>query len=311
MNVYKKDYVKCEICGYETDNHQSFNSHITHAHKIKSKDYYDTYIKPNDGKCKTRGKQTKFINMWKGYRTFCCNSCMSSNKDIQEQRKQTSLDHYGVEFPHSSNIVKQNMEQTCLAKYGAKNVYASEYGKQKIKETNLRRYGAENPWSKGSSVIHKSQDTFEQRTGVRYPGQNRESRLKGYKTMAKNGKRSSLENLLEQFFIDNNIKYESEYNLDPRYPFHCDFYLPDSDTFIEINGFWTHGGHWFDVTNIDDINRLNKLKQKSNNNLYTTAIDVWTISDPLKHKTAIDNKLNYIVLWNKTDVDNFIHNFNL
>ena len=103
--------ITCQICNYETTNHQAFNSHIVRAHKIKSKDYYDLYMKKCDeDKCKTCGKTTKFINMWQGYRDFCCNSCMSSNKDIQNKRKQTSLQHYGVEFPHQSQEVKIAME---------------------------------------------------------------------------------------------------------------------------------------------------------------------------------------------------------
>ncbi len=295
MNVYKVDNVECVICRYKTDNHQSFNSHIAHAHHIKSKDYYDRYIKSEDeGKCKKCGKQTSFINMWKGYRDYCCNSCMSSSKEIQDRRKQTSLEHYGVEFPHQSQEVKDNMEKTCLSRYGATNVYASDYGKQKIKETNLERYGAENPWSNGSSIMHKSQDTYEKLTGYRYPGQNRDARIKSYITKTKKGTRSPLETKLEQFFIDNDINYEIEYNLDPRYPYFCDFYLPDTDTFIEIHGFWTHGGHWFDENNQDDITKLNKWINLSNNNLYSDAIRIWT----------------YLVLWNETDIDNFINNFN-
>ena len=310
MNVYKVDNVECVICGYNTDNHQSFNSHIAHAHHIKSKEYYDRYIKSEDeGKCKKCGKQTSFINMWKGYRDYCCNSCMSSSKEIQDRRKQTSLEHYGVEFPHQSQEVKDNMEKTCLSRYGATNVYTSEYGKQKIKETNLERYGAENPWSHGSSIIHKSQDTYEKLTGYRYPGQNRDARIKGYKTKSKNGHRSSLETKLEQFFIDNNINYEIEYNLDPRYPYFCDFYLPETDIFIEIHGFWQHGGHWFDENNPDDIKKVNYWKSKTSKQ-YKSAIISWTKYDLLKRQTAIDNNLNYVVLWNETDIDNFINTVN-
>lgn len=111
------ELVICKICDYSTENHQSFNSHITHAHHINSKDYYDQYIKTeNDGLCRTCGNKTAFMNMWKGYRTYCCNSCMSSNKDIQNQRKQTSLKHYGVEFPHQSDIIKKKYEKNLFRK---------------------------------------------------------------------------------------------------------------------------------------------------------------------------------------------------
>lgn len=45
MNNYKIEQLICLICGYETNNRQSFNSHIAHAHHIKSKDYYDMFFK--------------------------------------------------------------------------------------------------------------------------------------------------------------------------------------------------------------------------------------------------------------------------
>ena len=359
--------IKCAICNYETQNHQSFNSHISHAHHIKSKDYYDKYIKKtNEGLCETCGKHTNFINMWKGYRLYCCNSCMSSNKEIQMKRKQTSLMHYGVEFPHQSEIIKNNMRKTCIAKYGSENVYASDYGKQKIKKTNLEKYGVDNPaknekiknkivntnikrystttpltnteikekikhtWLKkygednpNKSNIIKSKikntcisrygvssfmktDKFRQRTLE--TAYTREARIKAAKTAKQNGNHSSLEDFLEEFFIKNNIIYEVQYNKDPRYPYFCDFYLPDKDIFIEINGYWTHGGHWFDKNNKNDLQLLAKWKKK-NSPQYKTAINVWTKLDVNKRQTALKNKINYIVLWNKQDIINFINSF--
>lgn len=52
-------------------------------------------------------------------------------------------------------------------------------------------------------------------------------------------------------------QYSSE-----KYPFACDFYDPDSDTYFEFNGSWLHGGHWFDETNEEDIKELERLKSK-------------------------------------------------
>ena len=41
---------------------------------------------------------------------------------------------------------------------------------------------------------------------------------------------------------------------------------------------------------------------------YKRAIEFWTKRDIQKRDIAIKNNLNYIVLWNKTDIDNFIQN---
>lgn len=63
--------------------------------------------------------------------------------------------------------------------------------------------------------------------------------------------------------------------------------------YIEYQGTWTHGKHPFDKTNEEDIERLNIWKNK-NTKFYKSAIEVWTIRDPLKRKTAKDNNLNWI-----------------
>lgn len=353
--------VTCQICGYTTENHQSFNSHITHAHHIKSKDYYDMYIKTaNDGFCKKCNKPTAFINMWKGYRPYCSNSCMSSSKEIQEKRKQTSMLHYGAEFPHQSQIVKDSMKQTCLEKYGAENVYSYDYGKQKIKETCNKRYGVSNPAKAdtikdkikatnllqygttsplaNSEIKEKIKNTCRKKYNVEWTSQipesrektkqtnlqrygkphifqlervrklagSHEARLKALRTTKANGNISSLEIYMEKLLIENNIKYELQYNEDIRYPYHCDFYLPKFDIFIEINGYWMHGGHFFDENNSEDLATLEKWKSK-NTSQYNRAIVVWTKSDLEKHNKAIENNLNYVVLWNKQDITNFIN----
>lgn len=82
------------------------------------------------------------------------------------------------------------------------------------------------------------------------------------------------------------------------YPFNCDFYIPELNLYIEYQGTWSHGRRPFDLNNTDCINTLNKwkdrLKQLGPSSRYADAIKVWTVRDPLKRKTAKDNKLNWI-----------------
>ena len=44
-----------------------------------------------------------------------------------------------------------------------------------------------------------------------------------------------------------------QYNNDPRYPFHCDFYVKSFDLFIELNAHWSHGEHWFNEHDENDL----------------------------------------------------------
>ena len=77
-----------------------------------------------------------------------------------------------------------------------------------------------------------------------------------------------------------NIKFKTQYKSD-KYPFMCDFYLSDYDIYIELNIYWSHNNHFFDINDENDINTLIKWQQKSQegHKQYTNAIIVWTKKD--------------------------------
>ena len=107
--------------------------------------------------------------------------------------------------------------------------------------------------------------------------------------------------LVHKFGSDNVfVEYKSDV-----YPFYCDFYIKSYDLYIELNLHFTHGYHWFDSSCQADIDLLNVWKEKSaNSRYYLSCIYIWTVSDVLKKKTAIDNNLNYVVFW-KSDLSDF------
>ena len=103
----------------------------------------------------------------------------------------------------------------------------------------------------------------------------------------------------EQCFIDLQSKFNSierQYK-SKLYPFHCDFYIKDIDTYIEIQGTWFHGNHPFNENDKNDLELLNKWKQKTSNN-YKRAIDTWSIRDVKKRNVAKENNLNYLEFFN-------------
>ena len=119
---------------------------------------------------------------------------------------------------------------------------------------------------------------------------------------------SSIQDRLTEYLKIMYPNVELEYNKDLRYPFSCDFYIPELDLFIELNGHWTHGDHPFDKNNPEDLEKLEKWKAKCSTyvsskgtvkqNSYHTAIKVWTEVDPLKLEYAKNNNLNYVVFYN-------------
>ena len=112
--------------------------------------------------------------------------------------------------------------------------------------------------------------------------------------------------LLCEKFGKNNVlrQYKSE-----KYPFNCDFYIKTQDLYIECNFSWTHGGHWFNESNKNDIIVLNSWKEKAKkSNYYKNAIKNWTKRDLEKLAKAKENNLNYLVFWKYTDVISFTAN---
>ena len=82
--------MKCEICGKEFSN----LSHHIKTHDINSKTYYDKYLKTDigEGICPICGKETRFLNMYVGYKSYCNSKCFYTDSAwIQKQREAQSL----------------------------------------------------------------------------------------------------------------------------------------------------------------------------------------------------------------------------
>lgn len=146
--------------------------------------------------------------------------------------------------------------------------------------------------------------TMVSRYGVKYAAQNPDSIAKGWATKRRNGTFNTSEpevtlyKLLCDVFGEDDV--DPQHVDDVRYPFHCDFYVKSKDLFIELNAHWSHGGHWFDETNFDDLAVLRTWVTRSKERgsaYYKNAIVVWTERDLLKRQFAMDNNLNYVVFW--------------
>ncbi len=69
----------CHICQKKLISIKSLSQHIIN-HSISSKEYYDKYLKKeNEGTCLTCGKETKFINLSKGYQHHCGLKCFQKS----------------------------------------------------------------------------------------------------------------------------------------------------------------------------------------------------------------------------------------
>ena len=164
-----------------------------------------------------------------------------------------------------------------LDKYGVYNPSNIDGVREKAKQTTLERYGKEY-YTQTDEYHHMMNEIIDDVVQKRY------------QTHKKNNSfnTSKIEKEFKQWLDDNNINYIKEYHSND-YPFRCDFYFPDHDLYLEIQGHQTHGKHPFNPKNEDDIKTLHKLQEKDRYNM----IKIWTIRDPMKRQWAKDHNLNW------------------
>lgn len=266
--------------------------------------------------CPFCGKPVKYLGNEKIFANTCCDE-KCHRKSIQLSLEKTMQERYGVSNPgqlpshkektqktwkkhskkYKEDIVKRT-QQTNLKRYGVTSKSKLESTIQKMEETNLKRYGHICSL-RNSEVIKKCQETSIKKYGTIFPVQNKKISNKIFEARKRNHttKYSMEENYaflyLSEQYPDIIRQYTSK-----EYPWHCDFYIPCLDLYIECNFFFTHGKHPFNINNEDDLEKLCDLKLKYRNSYYKEGkwplqIAIWTQSDVQKRETAKRNHLNY------------------
>lgn len=219
--------------------------------------------------------------------------------EVIKKIESTKLEKYGDKYYSNRDKAKQ----TCLKKYKVDNASKTKEVREKVKQTVIGRYNTDNV-AKVKDFQNKAKQTSINKYGVEYYTQTQDYKEhikeitpqiqeKIYNTKKENGtfNTSSIEEQFEQWLIDNNVNYKAQYRSDV-YPFDCDFYFPDKDFYLEIQGYWSHGGHPYNPDDPDDIKIANEWNKRGTKQ-YLNNYDVWTRRDPLKRETAKKNKLNW------------------
>lgn len=218
--------------------------------------------------------------------------------EMIEKRRETTFKRYGAYNAMNVPELREKHQKTCVRKYGSEQVLSDPVVREKIMKTNETKYGVK--WAIASKYIQEIvRKNNIKRYGVPNTMQLPNVTKKGYETRRKNrtfntsqGEKEIYRLLLKKF-EDVKCQYISE-----EYPFHCDFYIPKLNVYIEYQGTWTHGFKPFEGTEEDLVN-LDKWKQKAlSSKFYRNAIDVWTKSDVEKRRLARENKLNWIEFFN-------------
>lgn len=332
-----EDVPKCKECGKRLEFHGSYTTFCSIRCVRNNKDVQEKmkattlkkYGVENPSQC-SEIKQKKINTHLKNYGTvnnFC-------NDKIKEKAHNTIKERYGVNYPLESKDIHKKVRQSNKERYGVNYPLENKEIRQKIKETNLSRYGVDNLIKDkkyndhlhniirekyngcgfGSKEINnKIINTFKERYGVEKIMENPFIVEKIFQ-IRKERKHLNSSKLEEYFYNEANKLFKEIHRqyLCKEYPWKCDFYIKDIDTYIEINGMWTHGYHPYDENNEEDKNKVKLWVKKYDNGkhpFYMRAIEGWTMVDVKKRNTAKENNLNFIELWNKKDVDDYLNKF--
>lgn len=217
-------------------------------------------------------------------------------KEFQEKAKFTNNIKYHSDFPLQNQEILNKMFKTNMDRYNCKSTLQLPEIKEQISKTNLERYGAEN--------YFKSEESR-----LRY----NEYAEKSYYTKKKNNSFFSNTSRVEQeiysILLSKFPNAINQYRDNERYPFNCDFYIPELDLFIEYQGYISHWKEPFDETNENHISIIDKWKEraeeinfKGKKKLkYLSMIKTWTKKDPLKREIAKKNGLNWLEFFNKNE----------
>ena len=257
-------------------------------------------------------------------------------KCVINTRHQNNIKKYGVPEPSMLNSKKQKMNETRRRKNNGK--WESAQSALKRKQTNLQKYGntcsahgieqelkTKISWQiyEGGSplsdpAIRKtSTQTMIKKYGCQYFAQSAEykqlwldeewrknSIQHQIETKRKNNsfhiskQEAEAYKILVSKYGTENVLTQYESNV---YPFRCDFYIKSLNLYIECNFTQTHGFHWFNPSDKNDVIKLELWKSK-HTKYYDNAIQTWTIRDPEKRRYAIQNNLNYKVYWSLNEL---------
>ena len=207
----------------------------------------------------------------------------------RKQFKETCLKKHDVENVFQLETIKEKSKFTRKIKYNNENFN----NRKKFQQTNLEKYGYEHY----SKTIDFKNSLESQKDII---NQKRYNTKKKNKTFGKSNVEKAILNTLKTKYPKTLFQYKSEL-----YPFPCDFYIPEIDTYIEYNGWWGHGKEPY-IGSIEQLNIVETWSLK-NTQQYKRAIETWTIRDALKRTTAKQNNLNYLEFFNLKEFMNWFN----
>ena len=258
---------------------------------------------------------------------------ITAKKFREERKRKNLLQKYGVDNVSKIKEVRNKVAegnkkyQEKLRKEGITPFFGTEEGKTAAREGVLRKYGTDNinkTEQRRNEMREnwKSKSKEEKRKWIekcrRVQTKEVQQRISDTKRKNNSFHISSWEAMLTEKLSNLFPDLKTQYK-DKRYPFHCDFYIPSLDLFIECNFHWTHGRRPFNPNSEKDMEQLKHWEElgrsatsvRDKGQYYKNAITTWTDLDVRKRAIAEQNGLNYLVFYFLKDAVKWVEEYPL
>jgi hypothetical protein len=210
--------------------------------------------------CKVNPVQ--FLGPSTGYREYCSAKCRANSEKWQEQRGDTCIQKYGVQFPAQSLVVRKNTIATLESKYG-KGITSTQQVPlvyEKTKASNYKKYGEYHTnhnamsnevlqqlksydWLYNQHVIkHRSVFDISNELGIssstvlHFLNLHNIEYTKGVGGGVSTGE-EEIRQFIQSIIPDEPIKYSCSDIISPK---HLDIFLPNMKIAVEYNGLYWH-----------------------------------------------------------------------
>ena len=201
----------------------------------------------------------------------------------------TVRSRYGVD--HVSQIPSVRAAQSQRAQQ-----FAHQWA-EKARQASIERYGVPHP----NMREEFRQEVSKRMSSARVQQQSLATKKRNG-TLATSSSEDAVYELLCDYVNQHGMTVVRQYRDEERYPFAVDFYIPERDLFIELNGSWSHGGHWYEAEREMDQKTVQTwLKKGKKSKYYRVALETWTKRDVRKREAACQAGLNYVTLWDGSE----------
>lgn len=178
----------------------------------------------------------------------------SKLEEVKKKQKVTFLEHYGVDNPMKDEATRKKQQDSVDEHYGARFAMQVPEIRKKTEQTNLEKYNATCPLV-GPEIKQRILDEREARTGYRYVTSDPATKKKisevcqekydvSWNCMRPECRKYSAISKINLKFAElldaAGFAYQMEFNLRE---YSYDFYLPESNTLIEIDPTITHNSY--------------------------------------------------------------------